>query len=108
MEKELLDIPKDYTITKREFSDTEFHIHVRPHKRKLAVCSGCGVVHKEGYHSSSVVIARNLPFSGRKSYLHVTRRKYRCPVDGRIYVEHVDWLKKTKDIPQDLPKKSIV
>ena len=60
MEKELLDIPKDYTITKREFSDTEFHIHVRPHKRKLAVCSGCGFVHKEGYHSSSVVMKADL------------------------------------------------
>lgn len=106
MEKELFGIPKDYTIEKKEFNETEIHVYVRPHKRKLAICSGCGSVHKEGYHSSSVVKARDLPVAGRKVYWHVTKRKYRCPVDGKIYVEHVDWLKKRKDIPADFPKRS--
>ena len=105
MEKEIFHIPKDYTIEKREFKETELHMHIRPHKRKSAVCSGCGSVHKEGYHSSLVVIARDLPSIGRKVYLHVTKRKYRCPVDGRIYVEHVDWLKKREDTLPDFAKR---
>lgn len=94
MIKEVFHIPKDYTIERKEFKEKEVHIYVRPHKRKPAVCSGCGSIHKEGYHSSSVVTARDLPLIDRKVYLHVTKRKYRCPVDGRIYVEHVEWLKK--------------
>lgn len=105
MEKEVFKIPKGYTIEKREFSETEVHVYVRPHKRKPAVCSGCGSIHKEGYHSSSVVTVRDLPLVGRKVYLHVTKRKYRCSADGRIYVEHVDWLKKREDTLPDFAKK---
>lgn len=106
MEKKLFGIPRDYTIQNREFTETEIHLYVRPHKRKSAICSGCGKIHKEGYHSSSVVKALDLPVAGRKVYWHVTRRKYRCPVDGKIYVEHIDWLKKRVDIRPDIAKKS--
>ena len=108
MEKELFGIPKDYMIERREFTETEIHIYLRPHKRRAAICSGCGFVHREGYHSSSVVKARDLPVAGRKVYWHVTKRKYRCPVDGKIYVERIEWLKKTKELPLSFLKKSIV
>lgn len=106
MEKDIFGIPKDYTITKRKFSEAEIHIYIRPHKRRPAICSGCGDVHKAGFHSSSVVKARDLPVAGRKVYWHVTKRKYRCPVDGQIHIEHVSWLKKTKDTPLDFLRKS--
>lgn len=51
---------------------------------------------------------RDLPVIGRKVYLHVLKRKIRCPVDNRIYVEHLDWSKKKEDIPLDLLKRFIV
>lgn len=105
MEKEIFHIPKDYTIERREFKEKEVHLYVRPHKRKPVICSGCGSIHKEGYHSSSVVTARDLPLIDRKVYLHVTKRKYRCPIDGRIYVEHVEWLKKRADALPDFAKR---
>jgi|SRR3989338_8459585 len=35
-----------------------------------------------------------IDISGLRVYLHVIKRFYRCPVDGRIYVEEVGWLKK--------------
>ena len=108
MSKKIFGIPKDYTITKQEINETEIHVYIRPHKRKSATCSGCGSIHKEGYHSSSEAKARDLPVAGRNVYWHVTRRKYRCPVDGKIYVERIDWLKKTKDLPTDFQKKRIV
>ena len=108
MEKEIFGIPRDYAIEKREFTETEVHLYVRPHKRKPAICSGCGQLHKEGYHSSAVVKARDLPVAGRKVYWHVEKRKYRCPANGRIYVEHVDWLKKREDTRPDFAKKFFV
>lgn len=108
MEKKLLKIPKGWTIEKLDIGEEEINVYIRPYKKKLAVCSGCGAVHKEGYHSSSVIKARDLPAAGRIVYVHVTKRKYRCPVDGEIHVEHVSWLKKTKDIPLDFLKKFIV
>ena len=108
MEKKLLKIPKGWTIEKLDIGEDEINVHVRPYKKKLAVCSGCGAIHKDGYHGSAVSRARDLPIMGVKVYIHVTKRKYRCPVDGVIYVEQVFWLKKTKDIPIDFLKKFIV
>ncbi len=36
----------------------------------------------------------DLPISGRKIYLYVLRRRYRCPKDGRTHVEEIAWIKK--------------
>lgn len=107
MDRKLLKIPKGYTMEKVDIGEEEIHIKIRPYKRKIAICSGCGSEHKEGYHSSSEIKVRDLPVVGRKVCLHVTKRKYKCPVDGRIYVEHVEWMKKKEDIPLDLLKRFI-
>lgn len=108
MHRKLLNIPEGYKIEKIDLGEEEIHVQVRPYKRKPAICSGCGSVHKTGYHSSVVTRAQHLPSGGHRVYLHVTKRKYRCPNDGRIYVEQVGWLKKTKELPLDLLKKFIV
>jgi transposase len=83
-------------------------INIKPYKRRVATCSGCGSKHKDGFHSSTKITVRDLPVVDRRVYLHVTKRKYRCPVDGKIYVEELDWVKKKEDIPLDLLRKFIV
>ena len=108
MYRKLLKIPEGYKVEKIEVIEEEIHVQMRPYKRKAAICSGCGSVHKKGYHSSTVTKARDLPSGGQVVYLHVTKRKYRCPADGKIYVEQVEWLKKKKELPLDLLKKFIV
>ena len=108
MHRKLLNIPKDYKVEKIEPGEEEIHVWIRPYKRKVALCSGCKSVHTTGYHSSTVTKARDLPSGGKIVYLHVTKRKYRCSSDGKIYVEHVEWLKKKKELPMDLLKKFIV
>lgn len=90
----LLKLP-EYKITK-VISETKGSIHIRvePYKRKKAKCGGCGAQHKIGRHSQEEVVVRDKPMVDLKVYLHIIKRFYRCPVDGRIYVEEVDWLKK--------------
>ncbi len=75
-------------------SKKEIHIRVEPYKRKKAKCGGCGVEHNIGRHSQEEVVIRDKSISDLRVYLHVIKRFYRCPVDGRIYVEEVEWLKK--------------
>ena len=76
-----------------EFTDTELHLLMRPKKRMKAVCSYCGQEHSEGYHSSDTVLAEDHSISGRRVFLHIKKRKHRCPKDGRIHVEKTPWLK---------------
>ena len=70
------------------------HLRLEAYKRKEAVCSGCGEVHKAGYYGETEVIIEDLPISERRVYLHVNKRRYRCPKDGKTYVEEISWLKK--------------
>ena len=106
--RQLLRIPEGYKIEKIDFNEEEINVKLRPYKRKLFVCSGCKEVHKNGYHSSEEIKVMDLPVVGRRVYLHVLKRKYRCPRDGKIYVEELDWAKKKEDIPIDLLKRFIV
>jgi len=87
-------------------TDKEIHIRVEPYKRKKARCSGCGEIHAGKIHSFKEVVVEDLRLIGKRVYLHVTKRRYRCLKDGRIYVEAVDWLKSrsrvTKRLAQDV------
>ena len=75
-------------------TEEDIHLRLEAYKRNKAVCSGCGEIHEEGYHSEKEVIVEDLPLSDRRVYLHIKKRLYRCPKDGRIYVEKIDWTKK--------------
>lgn len=90
----LLNLP-EYKIT-AIISKTkeEIHIRVEPYKRKKAKCGRCGIEHNTTQHSQQEVIVRDKPISDLKVYLQVIKRLYKCPVEGRIYVEEIDWLKK--------------
>ena len=106
--KQLLNIPSGYKITRFEETPDTIEIYIEPYKNKKMICSGCGKMHKEGYHGTELMKVRDLPSGGRKVYLHVNKRRYRCPKDGKIYVEYIEWAKKKEDIPIDLLKKFIV
>ncbi|MFH1327740.1 MAG: ISL3 family transposase [Candidatus Bathyarchaeota archaeon] len=92
--KRALNIP-EYKITEvMSESDSEIHLRLEPYKRKHGACSGCGKVHKIGYHGFETAIVEDLPIFGKRTYLHVVKRRYVCPEDGRVYIEDIPWLKK--------------
>lgn len=76
-----------------KFTDEEIRLLMRPKKNLVAICSHCGQTHTAGFHSTDIVIAEDHPISGRRVFLHIKKRKYRCPQDGKIHVEHTPWLK---------------
>ena len=91
--KKLLNIP-GYKITDATFFDTEIHIYLEPYKKRKPLCPQCGEEHRAGYHSSQWTEAEDLPISGKRVYLHIRKRRYRCPRNGKILTEDIPWLKK--------------
>jgi len=89
-----LNIPQ-YKITEIiSENDKGIHIRLEPYQRKAFVCSGCGEVHKIGYHGIEESVVEDLALIERRVYLHVVKRRYRCPQDNRIHIEEVPWVKK--------------
>ncbi len=89
-----LNIPQ-YKITKIiSENDKEMHIRLEPYRRRAFVCSGCGGVHKIGYHGIEESVVEDLALFEKRVYLHVVKRRYRCPQDNRIHIEEVPWVKK--------------
>jgi len=92
--RKALNIPQ-YKITEIiSENDKEIHIRLEPYQRKVFVCSGCGEVHKIGYHGIEESVVEDLALFERRVYLHVVKRRYRCPQDNRIHIEEVPWVKK--------------
>lgn len=92
--RKLLNIP-EYKVTRIISADeSELHVQLEAYKRKPVICSGCGKEHKTGYHSSKEVIVEEKRVIDLRVYLHVIKRRYRCPVDGRIRTEEIPWLNK--------------
>lgn len=83
----------EYKILKVDERDGEIHIRIRPYKRKKAKCSHCGRIHTSKPHSHKEVVAEDLRLFGKRVYLHVIKRRYRCPEDRRLHVETIEWLK---------------
>lgn len=92
--KKRLNIP-EYKITDiLSETDKEIHIKIEPYKRKKFICSGCGQVHKIGQHGIEEVIAEDLPIFEKRTYLHIVKRRYKCPADKSTRIEETPWLKK--------------
>ena len=92
--KKAIDIP-EYKITGVIFeSAKEIHLRLAPYKRKVFICSGCGGVHKIGYHGQEETVVEDLGIFGKRAYLHVTKRRHNCPKNNCTHVEEVPWLKK--------------
>lgn len=92
--KKALSIPEYKVIKIISENELEVHLRLEPYKRKSVVCSGCGQIHKVGYHGIEESLVEDLPISGKRVYLHVIKRRYRCTKDSRIHNEEVLWLKK--------------
>ena len=89
--RKLLKIP-NYKVTKIIFqNEKEIHLKLEPYKNNIAQCSGCGRGHVFGYHSSKEVPIQDIPLSERKVFLHIEKRRYRCPEDERIRTEELEW-----------------
>lgn len=92
--KNRLDIP-EYKITDiLSETDKDIHIKLEPYKKKKFVCSGCGQVHKIGEHGIEESIVEDLPISEKRVYLHIVKRRYKCPADKSTRIEEISWLKK--------------
>jgi len=103
--KKRLNIP-EYKITEiLSETEKEMHIKLEPYKRKPFVCSGCGQVHKIGQHGLEESEAEDLSMFEKRVYLHVLKRRYKCPVDGRTHIEEVPWLKKYSRVTKRLAEK---
>ena len=92
--KKRLNIP-EYKITGiLSETDKQIHIKLEPYKKKKFICSGCGQVHKIGEHGLEESIAEDLPVFEKRVYLHIVKRRYKCPVDKSTRIEEIAWLKK--------------
>jgi transposase len=83
----------NYKITKVHRELTTVRIHVEPYKRKDFVCSKCRAIHVGKINSRKDVTVEDLKIFGKRVWLIVTKRRMRCPVDGQLHVEFVDWVK---------------
>jgi transposase len=100
--RKCLNIPH-YKITKViPDNDNKIQIRLEPYKRKAFICSGCKQVHKKGYHGKEKVIVKDLSLIGKQVYLHVVKRRFRCPVDKRIHVEEIPWISKWSRVTKRL------
>ena len=92
--KKAINIP-EYKITELiSESANEIHIRLEPYKRKDFICSGCGQVHKIGYHGREEIVVEDLMIFEKRVYLHVTKRRHTCLVDNRTHAEEIPWFKK--------------
>ncbi len=91
--RSLVNIP-EYKITKVMNKDSEIHLWIDPHKRKKAVCSGCGQTHQSGYHSQIRVIAEDLKLGSKRVFLHILKRRHHCPILNKIMTEKISWIEK--------------
>lgn len=106
--RKLFRVPQGYKITRvEEPNEDEITIDIEPYKRQKGICSGCGEIHQDTNRGTRIIKARDLPACGKKVYLNVTKRRYLCPKDGKIYIESIDWLKKKEDIPEGFLKRYI-
>lgn len=87
---ELLALPNFEVVEVFEHNDESLHLSVNLSEYAEPVCSACGIVHHAAVHSVGWILVEDLPLCGKRTFLHVPKRKVRCPQDGRIRVERFD------------------
>lgn len=83
----------EYKVTDVKNGPDGLRIQVEPYKRKKFVCTNCGAAHTGKINSLKNVTVEDLKLLGKRDRLIVTKRRMRCSQDGRLHVEHVDWVK---------------
>ncbi|MBF0512404.1 MAG: transposase, partial [Candidatus Omnitrophica bacterium] len=71
----------EYKITEVKDDLVRLRIYVEPYKRKPFICSKCDVT------------VDDLTIFHKRVRLIVTKGRMRCPQDGKLHVEHIDWVK---------------
>jgi transposase len=74
-----------------EKNDTQIHIRIEAYKRNEGQCSCCGQRHKS-VHSVREMVAEDVRLGERRVFLYITKRRYKCPQDGRIHTEAIEWI----------------
>jgi transposase len=74
-----------------EKTEQAIHIRIEAYKRNEGLCSGCGQRHK-GLHSAREMVAEDVRLGERRVFLYILKRRYKCPADGRIHTERIDWI----------------
>lgn len=74
-------------------SDKRIDLVLERIEEKPSVCSGCGKVHHTPVHSIDTVIIEDLPMSGKRVFLHVSKRRSLCHEDERIRTEELEWMR---------------
>ena len=95
---ELLNIPHYFISDVLKNTKTELHLELKKDNNAPAFCSECNRKFTTSYHNSYVRVVEALPISGKKVYLHVTKKIYQCSHCKRTVSEKTDWvfIRKTK------------
>jgi len=87
----LLNIP-GVKVTEIKEEGHKLYLRVGASEERTAICSSCGKTH-ERVHSIEEVMVEDFRLSGKRVFLVLKKRKLRCPNDGQIHVEKIDWVK---------------
>ena len=90
---ELLQIPGFKVTHMLSSTESSREFLLEREEERASVCSGCGKVHNTAVHSEGRVLVEDLPISGKRVYLHVSKRKSVCLEDGSIRVEELEWIR---------------
>lgn len=86
----LLKIP-GYKIKEIHKTELGLDIKLETYKRNRGKCSGCGERHG-GLHSVREMAAEDMRLGEERVFLHIPKRRYRCPKDHRIHTEEIEWI----------------
>jgi len=90
---ELLNIPTHRIARIAEYDEDRASFVLEPREGAEPICSACGKEHAGLVHSKETVVVEDVGLCGRRVFLQVVKRKVRCPVDGRIRVEKLAWIR---------------
>lgn len=74
-----------------EKSEQAIRVRIKPYKRQEGICSCCGGRHK-GLHSVREMVAEDVRLGSWRVFLYIPKRRYKCPQDGRIHTETIEWI----------------
>jgi transposase len=94
----------EYKVTDIQDGLIRLRIQVEPYKHKKFICSKCGEIHAGKVNSLKEVTVEDLKLFGKRVQLVVTKRRMRCPQDGKLHVEHVSWVKPRARVTNRLAK----